>query len=72
MICSRWTARRKVTMGDGTHWSRRPRPLSITPIAITGGARAVERTRGHQRANSTEPCGAGAVHWLQQGEGWIG
>lgn len=29
----------------------------------------MQRTGGHQRADSTEPCGAGAVHGLQGGGG---
>lgn len=32
---------RKGAVEAVTHWSRRPRPLSVPPIAITGGARAV-------------------------------
>lgn len=51
-----------------THRGRRPRSLGITPIAITGGARAEERAWGSHRANSTEPRGAGAVHRLRQRE----
>lgn len=54
--------------GD-THRDRRPRPLGISPIAVTGGAGAEKRAwRGH-RANSTEPRGARAVHRLTQEEG---
>lgn len=49
-----------------THRDRRPRPLSITPVAITGEARAEERARGGHRADSTKPRGAGAVHRLRQ------
>lgn len=56
---------RKVKRED-THWGRRPRPLSITPIAITGGARAEKRTWRSHRADSTEPRWGGAVHWLKR------
>lgn len=49
-----------------THWSRRPRPLSVPTIAVAGGARATKRTWGCHRADSTKPSGAGAVHRLQQ------
>lgn len=48
-----------------THRCRRPRPLGITPVAITGGARAEERAWGSDGAHSTEPTGTGAVHRLR-------
>lgn len=51
-----------------THRGRRPRPLGITPITITGGGRAEERAWGSHRADSTEPRGAGAVHRLRRRE----
>lgn len=55
----------RVKWEKDTYWGRRPRPLSITAIAITRRARAKERAWGSQRADSTEPCGAGAVHRLR-------